>query len=150
LSTADTVTLYRIGSVSRLEPWTDGDEEAEPIRVALTGGVWVGKDARGEAYFYTQERSLGLGLSTAMLLGLCRLADPEHTRIVLEDHRREHRAATRERLATSVERLVRAIRAAAAVRSPLGVHVHRPAPEETLDALADYFERIADDRRPSP
>ena len=137
------VTLYCRGTSCRLEPW----EGAEPIRVDLTTGVWVDTDPAGEALFYTGERSLGLGLNTALMLGLCRAAEKGGHGSAAAARHRELRALERERLLASVERLVTAVRAAADVRSPLGTWANRPTPPETLDRLAEYFEQIVEDRK---
>jgi hypothetical protein len=142
---SQTVTLFCRGTACRLEPW---GPEADPIHITLTPGVWVQPDPSGEVLFYTSERSLGLGLNTALMLGLCRPAEKSETSHAAAKHR-EQRALERERLLTSVERLAAAVRAAAAVRSPLGTWANRPTPSETLDRLAEYCEQIVRDRHDS-
>jgi hypothetical protein len=99
--------------------------------------------------FYTSERTLGLGLNTALMLGLCRLVEKGGETSHAAAKHREQRAFERERLLTSVERLAAAVRAAAEVRSPLGAWANRPSQSETLDRLSEYFEQIVRDRRGS-
>jgi hypothetical protein len=135
------LTVYRIGAKYRLEPWNSGDIEAEPLVLALAGGVWGGESRSGEALLFSHRHTVGVGVNTAFALGLCQpLGAPAAE---FAQQAREHRAADQEAALLRVSRLLAAIAAAAVAGDPLANAVVRPSGAATLEALVEHFEASA-------
>jgi hypothetical protein len=136
------IPLYRIGSRYCTAPWEEGGTQAQKISLLLMAGVTVGEGAGGEALVFSFQHTVGVGVNTAIALGLCSLA--EHPPDVERQRGREYRAVEQEMLALRVSRLMSAIASAARTGDPLAKEVLGPSTSDTLRALTEHFEQLVE------
>jgi len=136
-----TVTVYRIGARYRTEPWREAGQEAEEVTLLLMPGVSTRAGASGEVLAFSFQQTAGVGVNTAIALGLCRLPEPERDQV--RQRRREHRAVDQELTSLRVTRLVAAVASAAVAGDALAESVLGSSAGETLEHLAEHFERAA-------
>jgi hypothetical protein len=144
---AQRMRAYRIGSICRLQPWSDGSTVAEEVTLQLAAGAWVEESPRKVLLFYSPEHTMGVGTHTAEALGLCRTVAAEASGRGGAAPVRERRAAESESVEAAVSRLIAAIARAAAARDPLARSVLSSTVASTLEALADRFEAAGRPRK---
>jgi hypothetical protein len=67
--------VFRVGHRYLSRPSGEASRGAELVAIELPAGIWVSESSAGEILVHSHEYTVGLGLSTALALGLCRLAE---------------------------------------------------------------------------
>jgi hypothetical protein len=78
----NTVVGYRVGTSYTLEP---GDEDAEPVTIALADAVRVARSGAGRLLCYRGVGLYGLEIETALAAGWCWLLEDGRSGLILSD-----------------------------------------------------------------